>query len=313
MRYARTDIPPAYPPLDGGELWPAAEPGVAGEFDTVIDPRFPEFFATNLSEAFPGPMTPLSLTASLEIMHASSDGMADFLGLTGDVKRELQARGAAVFGHRMYAGVSVVRKMAEAMPGMTPEDVDHQFLGLPRAEGSANGRAKPTVAELGDAARLLAHVGPQIAGFEQEVVRSEAKRRAISRAAEIEHLERRQAPQLHGQAPGELVEGEDQSLELPEIPQLLGNRAGELVEPEVQGGQVGQAGDNRHLPGEAVLAEGQPGDGGPGRVALDPLPGALGAGRAQPAGAVGPARAAGGVVEGDQGRAHEMLAADASS
>ncbi len=156
LRYARTDIPPAYPPLDGGELWPAAEPGVAGEFDTVIDPRFPEFFATNLSEAFPGPMTPLSLTASLEIMHASSDGMADFLGLTGDVKRELQARGAASFGHRMYAGVSVVRKMAEAMPGMTPEDVDHQFLGLPRADGAAAGRAKPSLAELGDAARLLA-------------------------------------------------------------------------------------------------------------------------------------------------------------
>ena len=173
LRYARTDIPPAYPPLDAGELVPASAAGVGGELDTVIDPRFPTFFATNLSEAFPGPMTPLSLTISLDIMHASSDGMADFLGLEGDVKRELQARGAAAFGHRMYAGVSVVRKMAEAMPGMTPEDIDHQFLGLPRAEGGPQHR--PSIRDLTQGARLLAHVVPQIAGFTREVERAQAE------------------------------------------------------------------------------------------------------------------------------------------
>jgi len=177
LRYARTDIPPAYPPLDGVELVQASATGVGGEFDSVIDPRFPTFFATNLSEAFPGPMTPLSLTVSLDVMRASSDGMADFLGLEGDVKRELQARGAAAFGHRMYAGVSVVRTMAEAMPGMTPEDIDHQFLGLARTESTT--KRRPSVREVAQGGRLLAHVAPQIAGFAREIERVQAEARVL--------------------------------------------------------------------------------------------------------------------------------------
>lgn len=181
LQYARTDIPPDYPPLDGGPLVEAAPPGLAGEFDSKIDPRFPEFFATNLSEAFPGPMTPLSLTVCLDAMRASSDGMCGFLSLPPDVRREMQGRGAAAFGHRMYAGVSIVRKLAEAMPGMTPEDVDHQFLGLPRRSGP---RPRPSLSEVGHALRLLAHVGPQIAGFGAEADRCDAEARELSRAPE---------------------------------------------------------------------------------------------------------------------------------
>jgi phosphohistidine swiveling domain-containing protein len=177
LHYARTDIPPDYPPLDGGPLAEAAPPGLAGEFDSKIDSNFPEFFATNLSEAFPGPMTPLSLTVNLDAMHASSDGMCDFLDLPDDVRREMQGRGAAAFGHRMYAGVSIVRKMAEAMPGMTPEDIDHQFLGLPRQPGA---RPRPSLSEVGQALRLLAHVGPQIAGFGAEADRCQAEARELA-------------------------------------------------------------------------------------------------------------------------------------
>lgn len=184
LRYARTDIPPDYPPLDGGPLVEAAPPDLAGELDSKIDPRFPEFFATNLSEAFPGPMTPLSLTVCLDAMRASSDGMCDFLTLPDDVRREMQGRGAAAFGHRMYAGVSIVRKLAEAMPGMTPEDVDHQFLGLPPQSGP---RARPSLSEVGHALRLLAHIAPQIAGFGAEASRCDAEARELSRPAEVLH------------------------------------------------------------------------------------------------------------------------------
>ncbi len=193
LRYAWTDIPRAYPPLDGGDLVEAAPtPALAGELDSPIDPRFPTFFATNLSEAFPGPMTPLSLTVSLDVMHASSDGMVDFLGLDGGVARELQARGAASFGHRMYAGVSVVRKMAEAMPGMTPEDVDHQFLGLPKVERAR--KPRPSVRELARAVGLAARVGAQVAGFSREVERVQAEAREL--AASPTTLERMSDPRL---------------------------------------------------------------------------------------------------------------------
>lgn len=169
LGYARTGIPAAYPPLGGGELVAAAPAGLAGELDSLIDPKFPTFFATNLSEAFPGPMTPLSLSVTLDIMHASSDGMADFLGLDDELSREMQARGASAFGHRMYAGVSVVRKMAEAMPGMTPEDIDHQFLGLPKVDRGP--KPRPTGRELAQGLALAARVGAQIAGFSREVAR----------------------------------------------------------------------------------------------------------------------------------------------
>ena len=40
-------------------------PGTNGEFDTPIDPRFPAFVATNLSEALPGPFSPSSASVTI--------------------------------------------------------------------------------------------------------------------------------------------------------------------------------------------------------------------------------------------------------
>jgi nucleoside-diphosphate-sugar epimerase/phosphohistidine swiveling domain-containing protein len=170
LTYADTAVPHDLAPLDGEGLVSAAPPGLAGELDSHIDPRYPMYTATNLSEAFPGPMTPLSLTVSLDVMHASSDGMVDFLALEEPIARELRARGAASFGHRLYIGLSPVREMAEHMPGMSAEDIDEQYLGIQRPERA--GKARPTLGEALEAIRLLGHAGPRIAGFRREVDRS---------------------------------------------------------------------------------------------------------------------------------------------
>ena len=42
------------PAADGVAPVPAGPDGANGEFDTPVDPRFPAFIATNLSEALPG-------------------------------------------------------------------------------------------------------------------------------------------------------------------------------------------------------------------------------------------------------------------
>jgi nucleoside-diphosphate-sugar epimerase/phosphohistidine swiveling domain-containing protein len=170
LTYADTAVPHDLAPIDGEPLVPAAEPGQAGELDSGIDPRYPMYTATNLSEAFPGPMTPLSLTVSLDVMHASSDGMVAFLALKDPIARELRARGAASFGHRLYIGLSPVRKMAESMPGMSPEDIDEQYLGVPRPVNQS--KSKPTARDALQALRLFAHTGPRVAGFGREIDRS---------------------------------------------------------------------------------------------------------------------------------------------
>jgi len=61
------DLPSVDAPSDDGvkPIWAGAE-GDNGEFDTPIDPRFPTFLATNLSEALPGPFSPASASATVD-------------------------------------------------------------------------------------------------------------------------------------------------------------------------------------------------------------------------------------------------------
>ncbi len=130
---AETAVPADVPPPDGTPLVDAGPPGVAGELDTRIDPRFPLYTASNLSEAFPGPMTPLSLDLTMHAMRGSSRVSATLYGLEEPLATEL-LRSVAVFGHRVYGGVSILRELAEVMPGWSPEEIDHQYLGIPLPE-----------------------------------------------------------------------------------------------------------------------------------------------------------------------------------
>ncbi|MEZ5170050.1 MAG: NAD-dependent epimerase/dehydratase family protein [Acidimicrobiia bacterium] len=179
LAYVDTNPPRDLPPYDGPDgsdastdagLADAAPAELRGEFDSPIDPTYPTYSATNLSEAFPGPMTPLSLSVSLDAMLAASDGMVDFLDLRDEIAHAQRGRGAGSFGHRIYANVSVVREMAAAMPGMSPEDIDEQFLGIHHANREASSMS---LSEALDSLRLLAHTGPKLLGFRGEIGRSE--------------------------------------------------------------------------------------------------------------------------------------------
>jgi nucleoside-diphosphate-sugar epimerase/phosphohistidine swiveling domain-containing protein len=129
MRWAPTKVAADLPPADGGELRDPAPPGHGGEFDALIDPRYPIYSAANLSEAFPGPMSPLSLDVALSAIRGAGTATAELVGVDDAERVELGARPIASFGHRLYVNVSVLRAMAAAMPGWSADDIDRQYLG----------------------------------------------------------------------------------------------------------------------------------------------------------------------------------------
>ncbi len=117
------------PPADGAPLRWARPDGLNGEFDSPIDPRFPTFVASNLSEALPGPFTPASASATVRGLRAGGVSIAERLRLRGVIGREVAARAIGTFGHRVYGGVTSVYYMAESMPGTNPDSMTDQFFG----------------------------------------------------------------------------------------------------------------------------------------------------------------------------------------
>ncbi len=163
---AEVGIPADIAPVDGTALVAAGPEGVGGEFDTLIDPRFPIYTASNLSEAFPGPMTPLSLELTLESMRGSSRCSAQLFRLEEPIATEL-LRSVSVFAHRVYGGVSVLRELAAVMPGWSAEEIDQQYLGIPLPEGGQ--RSRPSLGGIARGTRIGGTVGLLAAGFGRQV------------------------------------------------------------------------------------------------------------------------------------------------
>ncbi len=90
----------------------AGPEGSNGEFDTPIDPRFPTFLATNLSEALPGPFSPSSSSVTVRGLRAGGVGIAKRLRPGGVIQREISMRTVAVFAHRLYGGITSGHVMA---------------------------------------------------------------------------------------------------------------------------------------------------------------------------------------------------------
>src|SRR5262249_21582236 len=126
-----------------GAFTEAIDPARAGEFDTVrVDPRYPEWTAANPAEAFPGPMTPLSMQIALEGLSPSADLTAGILPVPAALAANLSGRHLGIFGHRLYTNISVVEAMVLTIPGQTPEDFRYQTMGIPYPEDFR--RPKPT-------------------------------------------------------------------------------------------------------------------------------------------------------------------------
>jgi phosphohistidine swiveling domain-containing protein len=146
------------PAPDGVAPVPAGVVNANGEFDTPIDPRFPAFVATNLSEALPGPFSPSSASVSVLGTRAAAMVIAARLRPGGVVQREMSVRTTGVFGHRLYAGITSGHFMAQTVPLVDPELILSGFFGR-TAEGlELFGAERPPVEPRGMAKQLRAVV-----------------------------------------------------------------------------------------------------------------------------------------------------------
>jgi phosphohistidine swiveling domain-containing protein/nucleoside-diphosphate-sugar epimerase len=117
------------PAPDGVAPVPAGTSATSGEFDTPIDPRFPAFIATNLSEALAGPFSPSSASVTVLGTRAAGLVISERLRPGGAVQREMSVRTTGVFGHRLYAGITTGHFMAHTVPIIDPDLVLSGFFG----------------------------------------------------------------------------------------------------------------------------------------------------------------------------------------
>lgn len=184
----RLPIPAEAPPRrrlpeDGTPLASVALPSMAVELDDRIDSRFPVFSAQQTAELFSGALTPLSIDVHTAGLRAAGRTLSRLAGVTGPVADEWESRGHAVFGHHLYAGVSVAA--AAPLPGWSSHSVTESHLG-PRADADLFPLDPPEVPTglRGVATRMGAW-----SRFTRIARRYRAAVRDFATAAEHEHLD----------------------------------------------------------------------------------------------------------------------------
>ena len=142
------DIPSVdVPAADGVAPVLAGPDGANGEFDTPIDPRFPTYLATNLSEALPGPFSPSSASVTVHGLRAAGAVTAARLRPGGLIQREMATRTIGVFAHRLYGAITTAHFMAETVPFVEPATVIRQSQSSARAWPHADLRGATSAAE----------------------------------------------------------------------------------------------------------------------------------------------------------------------
>ena len=117
-------------PATASQRRPANDEGAGGEFDTDVDPAWSAYTAANTAEAFPGPMTPLSLELSLEAGRITGALSADLLQMEGEVRRALIEEQTGSFGHTIYLNMSVLLATTPVLPGAEPAAWENLLFGV---------------------------------------------------------------------------------------------------------------------------------------------------------------------------------------
>jgi nucleoside-diphosphate-sugar epimerase/phosphohistidine swiveling domain-containing protein len=167
------------PPRDGPQRRPANNDGAGGEFDTDVDPAWSVYTAANTAEAFPGPMTPLSLELSLEAGRTTGALSADLLQMEGEVRRALIEEQTGSFGHTIYLNLSVLFATTPVLPGAEPAAWENLLFGV----GSTAEVPKADMIGQWGMARRLPRMVAVIAGATSETRRMDREARRQQRDA----------------------------------------------------------------------------------------------------------------------------------
>lgn len=140
-RFPWTPTPP--PRRDGPHRHPGNDRCAGGEFDTTIDPQWPEFTGANIAEAFPGPMTPLSLELAMDAMRATGVLAADIVQMKGEIRRAVTEEHVGCFGHNIYVNLTVSRAASAMLPAAGPSAWRRLLFGTGSGiDGAASSRIK---------------------------------------------------------------------------------------------------------------------------------------------------------------------------
>ena len=168
VRLAIPDVHPRDTSGPDGQAAQIVPAEYTGEFDNgTADPDFPEWTAANLSEAFPGPMTPFSIGLAMRIMFSGANMVNQLFSLDGDLADQVNTKQVASIGHRLYNNMTIMKRLAEAIPGQTAESFEQQMNGTPLPDGYRP--PKMTMADARAAATTAWRGAPQIVGLGAEV------------------------------------------------------------------------------------------------------------------------------------------------
>lgn len=153
----------------------------AGEFDYPIDPRFPVFSTAGCSDALPGPLTPMTLDIALGATRRAQRATAEAMGLPEPLAAEWEARSVAVFGHRLYTGVSICAAIAPLVPGASADGIS-RLLGAGQAQYPTPSVLRRTAAGAATVRRMMAlsrHYPDRCGSFSTSVLAAKLDRAAV--------------------------------------------------------------------------------------------------------------------------------------
>lgn len=152
----------------------------AGEFDSKVRDKWGVYTAANTSEAYPGPMTPLSLELGLDSLGAGATAAADAFNFKGELRDALSHDAVGSFGHGLYANLSVVYALGSAMPGAGVSAWEDLLFG------DRDGAEPPNVEKVGPLgmARILPGLAGKLLGFAPAIRDADAHARAEQRDPE---------------------------------------------------------------------------------------------------------------------------------
>ena len=178
-------------PTTDPNLPSAAPEGLEGEFDDRIDPRYPIFSASGLTDVLPGPLTPMTLDVQVPGLRAARRAMAQVMPPGSPVVAEWVNRAMAVFGHRPYIAVSTGVLAAGLLPGWDAQAFAERALAgkspmsrffpagrVPSSRGMHGSAAKAVAA--GRALALLRHLKTDTQAYQAAATREHVDHNALA-------------------------------------------------------------------------------------------------------------------------------------
>ncbi|MBN2027241.1 MAG: hypothetical protein JW854_10840 [Actinobacteria bacterium] len=140
-------------PLPGAEEEGApasGSPGAGGwisEFDTSVDPAYPEYTLSNISEVLPGVLTPLTMSDLDSLDYGFTRANTDF-GMMKGIAPSSEMNFLGLFYNRCHLNLSVIKAVAAKVPGGSASEFE-------RREGEEAETWRPTPRNLAAFPALL--------------------------------------------------------------------------------------------------------------------------------------------------------------